>query len=106
MRQYCKRSTTAKCVTLTMWGAEAWSQEQLYSCPFTYKFDVQCGHLVASIAISVLQNGHTFVVGAACSSSSFFLIANLAEKPFISLIIANSTAAIIKKLITAVMKLP
>ena len=73
---------------------------------YFYKFDVQCGHLVASIAISVLQNGHTFVVGATCSSSSFFLITNLAENLFINLIIVNSTAAIIKKLITAVMKLP
>ena len=28
-----KAPTTAKCVTLTVWGAEAWSQEQIYSCP-------------------------------------------------------------------------
>ncbi|EEA85018.1 hypothetical protein CLOHIR_01378 [Peptacetobacter hiranonis DSM 13275] len=26
-RQYCKRPTTAKCVTLTVWGVEAWSKE-------------------------------------------------------------------------------
>ena len=31
-RQFCKRPTTAKCVSLTVWGAEAWSKEQLHSC--------------------------------------------------------------------------
>ena len=35
-RQFCKRPTTAKCVSLTVWGAEAWSKEQLHSCPFSY----------------------------------------------------------------------
>ena len=36
----------------------------------SFRIEVQCGHLVASMSISLLQNGHTFVVGA--SSSSFF----------------------------------
>lgn len=37
---------------------------------FSFRIEVQCGHLVASMSISLLQNGHTFVVGA--GSSSFF----------------------------------
>ena len=36
----------------------------------SFRIEVQCGHLVASMSISLLQNGHTFVVGA--GSSSFF----------------------------------
>lgn len=34
--------------------------------------DVQCGHLEASTAISLLQNGHNFVVGA--DGASFVLL--------------------------------
>ena len=66
--------------------------------------DVQCGHLVASIAISVLQNGHFFVVGAAGFSSFFGAI--LAAIVFISFTIEKITNAIIRKLITAVIKFP
>ena len=36
----------------------------------SFNTDVQCGHLVASIAISDLQNVQTFVVGAAGAAAA------------------------------------
>ena len=63
--------------------------------------DVQLGHLVASISISLLQNGHTFVVGA--SSSGALLIEDALLSAFI---IINRTKATIMKLIIAIMNAP
>lgn len=64
--------------------------------------EVQCAQRVASIEISLLQNGQTFVVGAAGSSSTFFLPNDI--RVFIPLISKKRTKAIIMKLITAEMK--
>lgn len=55
--------------------------------------DVQCGQRVASIAISLLQNGQTLVVGA--SGSSFFLPSS--EALLIALMIQNKTKAVMIK---------
>ena len=63
-----------------------------------YKSDVQCAHFVASSAISDLQYGQVFVVGAV--GSSFFL--NL----FMVLTIMNNTNAVSMNEITALIKLP
>ena len=64
--------------------------------------EVQCGQRVASMAISDRQYGHFLVVGAAGASSCLPSEAAL----FMSLMSANSTIAMMKKLITAVMKEP
>lgn len=63
--------------------------------------DVQLGHLTASLCISVLQKGHSFVAGA--SSSGFFASDDALLNTFIML---NSTNATMRKLMTAIMNLP
>lgn len=69
--------------------------------PYSSNCDVQCGHLVASIEMSVLQNGHFFVVGAAGAASSSFFLASFSAKsfiPFMSLMMQNKTNAKMRKL--------
>lgn len=41
---------------------------------FSSKIDVQCGHLVALMEISLIQNGQTFVVGSAGASGFFPIV--------------------------------
>lgn len=69
---------------------------------FSSRIEVQCGQRVASMAISDRQYGHFLVVGAAGASSCLPSEAAL----FMSLMSANSTIAMMKKLMTAVMKEP
>ena len=69
---------------------------------FHYNIEVQFGHLVAATAILVLQYGHSFSVGAA--GSYFFSKRALAA--LIALMMEKTINAMIRKLITAVMKLP
>jgi len=71
---------------------------------FSVKSEVQCGHFTAPIAILLLQYGHSFSVGSAGASSG-----SLVNRSFIvlmPLINRKITNAVIKKLITAVIKLP
>ena len=71
---------------------------------YSVSSDVQCGHLVASILTSDLQNGQTFVVGAAGASSGFFT--SFSFKLFINFTKQKITNYIISKLMTAVIKFP
>ena len=70
-----------------------------------YNSEVQCGQRVASIAISLLQYGQFLVVGAAGASSGAFGV-NLSLMILITLTNIKITNAVIKKLITAVIKFP
>ena len=65
-----------------------------------FNSEVQCGHLVASMEISLLQYGQIFVAGAGAAGGAGFL------SLFIVLITINKTKATIKKLMTADIKLP
>ena len=69
---------------------------------FSSNTDVQCGHLVASISILLLQYGHFFVVGAAGFSSFLPKSASL----FIPFTRRNTINAIIIKLITSAINAP
>lgn len=74
------------------------------SKPFNYFYrssDVQCGQRVASTDISLLQNGHIFVVGAAGASS----LCPTERRRFIAFKRQNNMRAVIMKLMTAVIKL-
>ena len=75
-------------------------KDGVFAVFFYLSSDVQCGHLVASILIVDLQYGHSFVVGFSGSAFFFFLGANSFFRT------RNSTNAMIRKLTTAVMKLP
>ena len=57
--------------------------------------EVQCGHLVALMSISVIQYGHFFVVGSG-AGSSFFVWSAL-----IPLISTNTANAMIRNWISA-----
>mgnify|MGYP007020620457 CR=1 FL=1 len=63
--------------------------------------DVQFGHLVAAMAILLLQYGHSFVSGSFSS-----LCPNLSHAAFIAFTMQNTISAIIRKLTTAVRNFP
>ena len=64
--------------------------------------EAQCAHLTASIGISLQQNGHFFVVGAA-GASGFLPIESSLLTPLSR---QNSTNAMMRKLMTDVRNAP
>ena len=67
-----------------------------------YMSEVQCGHFVALMLISLKHFGQTFVAGAtsaaSCSAAAFNLFINLMSK--------NTAKATITKLINVLMNIP
>ena len=61
-----------------------------FKLSYLLKSAVQCGHLTASIAISLLQYGHAFVVGAGAGSSFLVLLNALTIKKIQKAIIKKS----------------
>ena len=68
-------------------------------CPSTVSSLVQCGHRVASIAISDLQKGHSLVVGVGGVTTIFFSVISL--NLFIALTMKKMTSEMRKKSMTA-----
>src|SRR5450759_653423 len=73
-------------------------------CPSTVSSLVQCGHRVASIAISDLQKGHTLVVGVGGATTIFFSVISL--NLFIALTMTKMTTEMRKKSMTALRNSP
>ena len=65
---------------------------------------VQCGQRVAAMSISLMQKGH-FFVGVAASVSYYFIFGRVMSL-LKALTIAKMIIAIMRKLITAAIKLP